>query len=132
MQHDLRLNNQTLTEELEEVSRRKINDDVRVQLSTNILNPDEEANFRRTFTSLYPNYFPSLHERCPELTRTDELIVMLLLFDLSNDEIAPTLGIAKASVNRARGRLRKWLGLVETGVVLEEYLKGIKTVDTIR
>lgn len=126
MQHDLRLNNQTLTEELEEVSRRKINDDVRVQLSTNILNPDEEANFRRTFTSLYPNYLPSLHERCPEL------IVMLLLFDLSNDEIALTLGIAKASVNRARGRLRKRLGLVETGVVLEEYLKGIKTVDTIR
>lgn len=124
-QQDLHRNNQTLTEELEEVSRRKTTGNVRVQLSTHIFNPDEEANFRRTFTSLYPDYLPSLHQRCPELTRTDELIAMLLLLDLSNDEIALTLGIAKASVNRARSRLRKRLGLVETGVVLEEYLKGI-------
>lgn len=50
---------------------------------------------------------------------------MPLLLELGNDEIALTLGIAKASVNRARGRLRKRLGLVETGVLLEEYLKGI-------
>lgn len=124
-QQDLHHNNQTLTEELEEVSRRKTTGNVRVQLSTHIFNPNEEANFRRTFTSLYPDYLPSLHQRCPELTRTDELIAMLLLLDLSNDEIALTLGIAKASVNRARSRLRKRLGLVETGVVLEEYLKGI-------
>lgn len=50
-QQDLHHNNQTLAEELEEVSRRKTTDNVRVQLSTNIFNPDEEVNFRRTFTS---------------------------------------------------------------------------------
>ena len=60
-----------------------------------------------------------------DLTRMDELIAMLLFLKLNNDEIALTLGISRSGVNKARSRMRKRLGLVETGVVLEEFLQGL-------
>lgn len=50
---------------------------------------------------------------------------MLLLLGQNNDEIALTLGISRAGINKARSRMRKRLGLVETGVVLEDFLKNI-------
>ena len=52
---------------------------------------------------------------------------MLLLLELSNEKIALTLGITKASVNKARSRMRKRMGL-EKEVKLEEFLKGVGEV----
>ena len=83
------------------------------------------ANFRQSFQSVCPDYLPALHNRCADLTRMDELIAMLLFLKLNNDEIALTLGISRSGVNKARSRMRKRLGLVETGVVLEEFLQGL-------
>lgn len=94
-------------------------------LAQRILSQSEEMNFRRSFTERFPNYLPTLRNRCPDLTRMDELIAMLLLLDQSNDEIALALNITRGSVNKARSRMRKRLGLVETGVVLEKFLKEI-------
>ncbi|WP_455622524.1 hypothetical protein [Parabacteroides sp.] len=123
-QQELDKRNNLLTQELQEVSERKAVSDMRSKISTSILNPGEEANFRRSFTALHPDYLPELHRLAPDLTRTDELIAMLLLLGLGNDEIALTLGITKASVNKARSRMRKRLGL-DTSMVLEEYLRKL-------
>ena len=90
-----------------------------------LVGPRRGANFRQSFKSLYPDYLPALRQHCPDLTRTDELIAMLLLLGQNNDEIALTLGISRAGINKARSRMRKRLGLVETGVVLEDFLKNI-------
>lgn len=123
-QQELDRRNSLLSKELKEVSIQKKENSIRTMISTSVLNPTEEANFRRSFTALHPGYLSGLHSLCPGLTRTDELIAMLLFLSLSNDEIALTLSITKASVIKARSRMRKRLGL-DTGVVLEEYLKGI-------
>lgn len=109
---------------LNTVSKQKAISDIRVKISTENLNSDKEAEFRRSFTAIYPDYLPSLHRLSTDMTPTDELIAMLLLLELSNNEIALTLGISKNGVNKARSRMRQRMGL-KSEVVLEEFLKGI-------
>lgn len=125
--HELEKTSHELNEvssQLDSVSKQKAISDIRVKISTELLNADQEAEFRRSFTAVYPDYLPSLRKLSPGLTPTDELIAMLLLLELSNNEIALTLGISKNGVNKARSRMRQRLGL-KSEVVLEEFLKGL-------
>lgn len=124
VQQELSLHNDKLKQQLQTVTELKTISDIRVQISTDLFNSDKEADFRRNFTALYPAYLPALHRMNPDITRTDELIAMLLLLDLSSDEVALTLGISRNGVNKARSRMRKRLGL-DKEVKLEEFLKGI-------
>lgn len=117
--------NESLSAELLKVSQHCTSDEeLRTQICTPMFDSDKEASFRRSFTALYPGYLPALHRIYPSLTRTDELIAMLLLLDLSNDEIALTLGISKTSVHKARSRMRKRLGR-HAEVKLMEFLRGL-------
>ena len=141
-QQELSQHNASLTEELhltanelsevssrlDSVSKQKATSTIRVKISTEILNSDMEAEFRRSFTAVYPDYLPALHQLSTDMTSTDELIAMLLLLELSNNEIALTLGISKNGVNKARSRMRQRLGL-KSEVVLEEFLKNIFTAE---
>ncbi|EFR53586.1 hypothetical protein BFAG_02281 [Bacteroides fragilis 3_1_12] len=68
---------------------------------------------------------PALRCQCPELTRNDELLCMLILLNQSTDEIALALGISRASVNSGRSRIRKKLGLGKDES-LEAYLQNIR------
>ena len=119
--------NNSLARELIMVSNPQTAADMRAAINTHLFNTDKEADFRHSFAAFYPGYLPSLRRICPDLTRTDELVAMLLLLELSNDKIALTLGITKASVNKARSRMRKRMGL-EKEVKLEEFLKGVGEV----
>ncbi|KAB6147074.1 tetratricopeptide repeat protein [Bacteroides xylanisolvens] len=109
---------------LDAVSKQKVVTDLRMKISTQIFNSDKEAEFRRSFTAFYPNYIPALHRSSPDITRTDELIAMLIILELSSDEIGLTLGISRIGVNKARSRMRKRLGLAGDAK-LEDFLKGI-------
>ena len=109
---------------LDAVSKQKVVTDLRMKISTQIFNSDKEAEFRRSFTAFYPNYIPALHRLSPDITRTDELIAMLIILELSSDEIGLTLGISRIGVNKARSRMRKRLGLA-SDAKLEDFLKGI-------
>lgn len=125
--HKLEKTSHQLTEvssQLDTVSKQKAVSDIRVKISTELLNSDKEAEFRRSFTAVYPDYLPSLHQLSTDITPTDELIAMLLLLELSNNEIALTLGISKNGVNKARSRMRQRLGL-KSEIILEEFLKEI-------
>lgn len=124
MQEKLRQSNEALSVRLDSISKQKVVSDIRVMISTELLHSDKEAEFRRNFTAAYPDYLVSLRQYCPDITPTDELIAMLLLLELSNSEIALTLGISKNGVNKARSRMRQRLGLASE-IVLEEFLKGI-------
>ena len=128
VQEELRQSNEALSKELSSrqdvVSKQKAISDIRVKISTELFNSDKEAEFRRSFTAVYPDYLPSLHQLSADITPTDELIAMLLLLELSNNEIALTLGISKNGVNKARSRMRQRLGL-KSEIVLEEFLKGV-------
>jgi tetratricopeptide (TPR) repeat protein len=131
MQEELRQSNEALFEAKQELSRhnasltqKKAVSNLRMKISTEIFNSDKEAEFRRSFTAFYPDYIPALHRLSPDITRTDELIAMLIILELSSDEIALTLGIPKIGVNKARSRMRKRLGLAGD-TKLEDFLKGI-------
>lgn len=119
--------NNSLARELIMASNPQTAADMRAAINTHLFNTDKEADFRHSFAAFYPGYLPALRRICPDLTRTDELVAMLLLLELSNDKIALTLGITKASVNKARSRMRKRMGL-EKEVRLEEFLKGVGEV----
>lgn len=121
-QEELRQSNEALSSRLNAVSKQRAVSDIRVKISTELLHSDKEAKFRRDFTATYPDYLMNLRQYCPDITPTDELIAMLLLLELSNSEIALTLGISKNGVNKARSRMRQRLGLAGE-VVLEEFLK---------
>lgn len=131
MQEELRQSNEALFEAKQELSQhnasltqKKAVSNLRMKISTEIFNSDKEAEFRRSFTAFYPDYIPALHRLSPDITRTDELIAMLIILELSSDEIALTLGISKIGVNKARSRMRKRLGLAGD-TKLEDFLKGI-------
>lgn len=131
MQEELRQSNEALFEAKQELNRhnasltqKKAVSNLRMKISTEIFNSDKEAEFRRSFTAFYPDYIPALHRLSPDITRTDELIAMLIILELSSDEIALTLGISKIGVNKARSRMRKRLGLAGD-TKLEDFLKGI-------
>ncbi len=106
---------------LESISKQKKLEDIRVKLNTELLDSDKEAEFRRSFMAVYPNYLSSLRRFCGEVTRTDELLAMLLVFDSNANGIALTLGISRNGVNKARSRMRQRLGL-KSGESLEEFL----------
>ena len=131
MQEELRQSNEALFEAKQELSRhnasltqKKAVSNLRMKISTEIFNSDKEAEFRRSFTAFYPDYIPALHRLSPDITRTDELIAMLIILELSSDEIGLTLGISRIGVNKARSRMRKRLGLAGD-TKLEDFLKGI-------
>ena len=131
MQEELRQSNEALFEAKQELSRhnasltqKKAVSNLRMKISTEIFNSDKEAEFRRSFTAFYPDYIPALHRLSPDITRTDELIAMLIILELSSDEIGLTLGISRIGVNKARSRMRKRLGLA-SDAKLEDFLKGI-------
>lgn len=115
--------NQVSTE-LQTVSLQKATADMRIKISTQVFNSDKEAEFRRSFTAIYPEYLSALHQMSPDLTRTDEVIAMLILLDLSSDEVGLTMGISRNGVNKARSRLRQRLKL-DSEVKLEEFLKEL-------
>lgn len=110
-QQELNRRNETLSRELEQLSHNEIIDNVRRQLDPTLLSGEDEKRFRQSFAALYPRYLPTLRQRCPELTKSDELFCMLIYLKQNTDEIALALGISRASVNTARSRIRKKLGL---------------------
>lgn len=93
-------------------------------LRTSNFDANADTNFRRSFQALYPKYLPALRQFANDLTRTDELIAMLVYLGFANDEIALTLNIAHSSVHKARSRMRKRLGL-GAGASMEEFLKKL-------
>jgi len=63
--------------------------------------------------SLYPDFQTALQQRCPDLTIGDNTLCMLIRIGQTTDDIAMALGISRASVNSARYRIRKKMGLTK-------------------
>lgn len=93
-------------------------------LSPRLLTAEEELEFRRQFLTVYPAFLLRLREACPAVTRGEELLAMLLRLNLSSEEIALVLGNSRTSVNTARFRLRKKLGM-ERERSIESFLAGL-------
>ena len=67
--------------------------------------------FETHFTSVHPNFYKSLNEKYPNLTANERKLCAFLKLNLSTKEIAFLSGKSIDSVDVARSRLRKKMGL---------------------
>lgn len=120
-QQQLNLRNETLVRKLTAMEHTEVVKDVLNSVNLAPLSAENEIRFRRAFNVLYPKYLLTLHRQYPALTKTDDLLCMLIYLGKDTKEISLTMGIAKESVLTSRSRLRKKLGL-EKDESLEEWI----------
>ena len=92
-------------------------------LTLAMITPKEEQEFRTAFSEIHPLALIRLREACPNITRNEELLCMLIFLSQSTEEIARILGIAITSVFRIRYRLRPKLNLPEKATLDVEIKK---------
>lgn len=80
-------------------------------------------DFKLHFEKLHETFFTELVKSHPELTSNDLKLAALTLLNLSSKEIATIQGVKHTSIDIARHRLRKKLGL-EAEQSLIEYLRS--------
>lgn len=93
-------------------------------VNNNIGNSRQWNEFELSFESMYPEFIPKLTSIHPKLTENELKLCSLLFIQLKSKDIAAVLNISEASVDKARQRLRKSLGL-DSGSNLSDYLKSI-------
>jgi DNA-binding CsgD family transcriptional regulator len=69
------------------------------------------VSFFSNFEKIYPSFVSSMQRMIPEITSNEVRLSILLRINLSSKEIAHLLSITQESVNKARYRLRKKIGL---------------------
>ena len=90
-----------------------------------VLVTDEEwRRFKEDFNKVYPLFYPRVHAVLPDLTSAEERLASLIFLQMSNKEIANTLGISADSVARSKRRLKQRLPLVESQS-LETYILSL-------
>ena len=77
----------------------------------NIAHDSDWKRFEQNFDIVYENYLKRLGEQYPLLNTNDKKLCAYLKMDLSSKDIAPLLNMSVRSVETARYRLRKKLGL---------------------
>jgi len=90
--------------------------DISNQLSNLIRSNSKESDlvsFFSNFEKIYPSFGTVLHSRIPDMTTSEVRLCILLRLNLSSKEVAKLLNITQESVNKARYRLRKKIGLIE-------------------
>ena len=94
--HELHEHNQELLRQLAEIqtsnqSGSELNK-LMETLSPTMLTPKEEAEFRVAFSGIYSTALIRLRDVCPNITKNEELLCMLILLNQSTEEIARILG----------------------------------------
>lgn len=88
--------------------------DLKSQLITLIeSNPKQNdfASFFFDFEKIYPSFGNAIQRLVPDITSNEIRLCILIRLNLSSKEIAQSLSITADSVNKARYRLRKKMGL---------------------
>ena len=88
---------------------KKINDDSAEKVIELAKNNDNA--FLNLFNKVYPNFFPSLNKRCPDLIGSELHFCALLYLNFSSKEIANILSIEHRSVQTRKSRLRRKLNI---------------------
>ena len=80
-------------------------------MESDLKNEDQWKNFLIHFERVHPNFYRTLDERYPNLTKQDKRLMAYLKMELTTKEIAQLLGVNYESVNTSRYRLRKKMDL---------------------
>lgn len=84
-----------------------------------LLTEDDWIVFKKLFEKLNPGFFDYFTMNYPDLTNAEIRLAALLKLNLSNIEMARTLGISIDSVRKTNLRLRKRLNIEEQGDLLK-------------
>lgn len=93
--------------------------------SFTLLTEDDWLEFKKLFEKLNPGFFDHLTDSYPELTNAEIRLATLIKLNLSNLEMARTLGISPDSVRKTNLRLRKKLE-IEHQDELIAFIKSIR------
>lgn len=93
-------------------------------LQYTLFTDSEWEKFRMEFYRAYPEFFPAFKKLVSHPTPAEERLATLIYLDLSNQQIANTLGISKDSVTRGKRRLKQRLNL-PADEVLEVYIRNL-------
>jgi len=98
------------------------------QINSNIEHDGDFQVFQSNFDLIHKDFFKSLGEKFPELTRNDKILCAYLNMNLSSKEIAPLLNISVRGVEVNRYRLRKKMNL-DRDVNLTDFLQSLKQIE---
>ncbi|MDE6513522.1 MAG: hypothetical protein K2L05_04995 [Muribaculaceae bacterium] len=84
---------------------------IQTAIEQNISHDDDWSTFNRNFDVVYGDYTKRLHELHPQLSQADIRLCCYIKMGLTSKEIAPLINISFKSVEMARYRLRKKIGL---------------------
>lgn len=85
---------------------------------------NEWIEFNSLFTEVHPNFLTTLKKQSEDLTPHDTRICVLLKMEMNSKQIAHFIGVEARSVDMARTRIRKKLGL-DKSKKLSEYILEI-------
>lgn len=120
----LKKNNRKLADELSNMTQSiEIQNITDAALLPQIFRKNGESAFRERFETLYPDFIPSLRTAVPHISRNEEILCMMIFLNQDLNQIAYNMGIEKTSVNQARYRLRKKMGLQKEDSLKEKVLK---------
>lgn len=105
--NDARLRNQEIKKQLTDLLTDINNRSQLEAAAPQLLHEKGEVRFRQRFEQFYPTFLPTLRNRIPSITRSEELLCMLLALGQDTYQIEQLLGIAHRSVIMARHRLYK-------------------------
>ncbi|TDN93419.1 DNA-binding CsgD family transcriptional regulator [Salegentibacter sp. 24] len=97
-----------------EKNNQKLKSDLKVSLKEIVKNKGhnpQTLTFFSDFEKVYPDFISSLHSVIPNITSNEIKLCALLRMNLSAKEVSELLNITPESVNKARYRLRKKIGL---------------------
>lgn len=118
--------------ELTEKKATDTNKNLLSQLKTkNILTQDDWEQYQSLFKEVYPDFFPSLQAKFPELSQAEIRYLCLEKLQLTNNEMALVLGVSSNTVRVTKHRIRKKLNLEgpESMETLIEELEAKSTSD---
>lgn len=81
------------------------------QISSHKTGLNENTLFNEKFSSLHPNFFKSLKEKYPTLTKTEMNFCALIKIHLTGKQIATMLNVGPEAVRKTRYRIRKKMHL---------------------
>lgn len=104
-------------------AQRKL-DKIREIIDYNLSNDNDWTRFSNNFDVVYSNFTRKLMELHPSLSVADKRLCCYIRMGLSSKEIAPLINISSKSVEMARYRVRKKIGLAP-GDSLTNYLNSL-------
>ena len=129
---------QALDEQMNELSESVRREDAKARITKKIkdirhdikMNMEEDGNwdkFEENFNLVYDNFMMKLNQSYPNLKLLDKKLCAYLRMGLSSKEMAQLLNCSERSIETARYRLRKKLGM-DSGSNLVEFIKNFGEV----